>query len=58
MRSLNVSWYRSQLSFVGQEPVLFDMTIAANIAFGIKGVTQADIEIAAQKVSGTLLLHC
>jgi ABC-type multidrug transport system fused ATPase/permease subunit len=50
VRSLNVGWYRSQLSYVGQEPVLFDMTIAENIAFGLQEVTRAEIEEAARKV--------
>jgi ABC-type multidrug transport system fused ATPase/permease subunit len=51
VRSLNLQWYRSQLSYVGQEPVLFDMTIAENIVFGLKGVTRAEIEEAARQVS-------
>jgi len=50
VRSLNVGWYRSELSFVGQEPVLFDMSIAANIAFGLEGASQQDIEHAAKQV--------
>lgn len=50
LRSLNVRWFRSQLAYVGQEPVLFNMSIAENIAFGADGVTRAAIEEAAQKV--------
>lgn len=50
VRSLNVSWYRKQLSYVGQEPTLFNMTIAENIAFGAEGVSRADIEAAARQV--------
>ena len=50
LRSLNVSWYRTQLSYVGQEPTLFNLTIAENIAFGAGGVSRADIEQAAQRV--------
>ncbi|KAI8056326.1 P-loop containing nucleoside triphosphate hydrolase protein [Gilbertella persicaria] len=40
---------RSHTSLVGQEPVLFDMTIAENIRFGVdegKEVTQEEIEAA------------
>ena len=33
-RSLDVSWLRSQIGLVSQEPVLFDRTIAENIAYG------------------------
>ncbi|CAF4573205.1 unnamed protein product, partial [Didymodactylos carnosus] len=31
---LNLQWYRSQLGLIGQEPVLFDLTIRENIAYG------------------------
>jgi ATP-binding cassette subfamily B (MDR/TAP) protein 1 len=55
VRSLNVPWYRSQLSYVGQEPTLFNMTIAENIAFGVEGVSRASIEAAARQVRGLRL---
>ena len=32
--TLNMSWYRRGISIVSQEPVLFDMSIADNIAYG------------------------
>ena len=32
--SLDVGWLRSQLGIVSQEPILFDLTIAENIAYG------------------------
>lgn len=34
IRSLNLQWYRSQLGLVSQEPILFDMSIRENIAYG------------------------
>ena len=34
LRSLNLGWLRSQMGYVGQEPVLFMGTIAENIAQG------------------------
>ncbi|CAF5107781.1 unnamed protein product, partial [Rotaria sp. Silwood1] len=34
IRSLNLQWYRSQISIVSQEPVLFDRSIRENIAYG------------------------
>lgn len=55
VRSLNVAWYRNQLSYVGQEPTLFNMTIAENIAFGVEGVSRASIEAAARQVRGVVL---
>ncbi|KAJ3106311.1 Multidrug resistance protein 1 [Phlyctochytrium planicorne] len=35
IRGLNVSWLRDQIGFVGQEPVLFDMTVRQNLLFGL-----------------------
>ncbi len=35
IRSLNVRWLRSQIGYVGQEPVLFAGTIEENIAYGL-----------------------
>ena len=35
IKSLNVRWLRSQIGYVGQEPVLFQGTIAENICYGI-----------------------
>ncbi|XP_018431832.1 PREDICTED: ATP-binding cassette sub-family B member 5 isoform X1 [Nanorana parkeri] len=34
VRQLNVQWLRSQIGIVSQEPVLFDCSIAENIAYG------------------------
>ncbi|CAF1582735.1 unnamed protein product [Rotaria magnacalcarata] len=35
LRTINISWLRSIIGFVQQEPILFDRTIAENIAYGI-----------------------
>ena len=49
IKSLNVRWLRSQLGLVGQEPVLFQGTVAQNIAYGKSTpATQEEIEIAAR----------
>jgi len=49
IKSLNVRWLRSQLGLVGQEPVLFQGTVAQNIAFGKStAATQEEIERAAR----------
>ncbi|KAF0442740.1 P-loop containing nucleoside triphosphate hydrolase protein [Gigaspora margarita] len=37
IKSLNVTWLRRQMSLVGQEPVLFNTTIAENVAHGLIG---------------------
>ena len=34
VKDLNVSWLRSQVGIVSQEPILFDCSIAENIAYG------------------------
>ena len=34
IKTLNLKWLRSQIGFVSQEPVLFDCSIAENIAYG------------------------
>ena len=34
IRELDLHWLRSQIGIVSQEPVLFDMSIAENIAYG------------------------
>ena len=31
---LNLAWLRSQIGLVSQEPVLFDLSVAENIAYG------------------------
>jgi ATP-binding cassette subfamily B (MDR/TAP) protein 1 len=49
IRTLNVRWLRSQLGYVGQEPVLFQGTVAENIAYGTPvEATQQMIEDAAK----------
>ena len=48
IKTLNVKWLRSQIGYVGQEPVLFQGTVAQNIGYGKQGTaTQAEIEEAA-----------
>jgi len=48
IKSLNLQWLRSQIGLVGQEPVLFDGTVAQNIAYGKEGVTRASVETASK----------
>ncbi|KAF7314115.1 hypothetical protein HMN09_00570600 [Mycena chlorophos] len=35
VKDLNVTWLRSQIGYVAQEPVLFDATVRENIAYGL-----------------------
>ena len=34
VKELNLNWLRSKMGIVSQEPVLFDASIAENIAYG------------------------
>ncbi|KAM8735723.1 ATP-dependent translocase ABCB1 [Acanthopagrus schlegelii] len=50
VKQLNIQWLRSQIGIVSQEPVLFDCTLAENIAYGdnSRTVTMEEIEAAAK----------
>ncbi|KAF1315600.1 Multidrug resistance protein abc superfamily, partial [Globisporangium splendens] len=49
LKDLNLSWLRSQIGLVGQEPTLFIGTIAENISFGLQTKpSQDEIEAAAK----------
>uniref|UniRef100_A0A671WWQ0 ATP-binding cassette, sub-family B (MDR/TAP), member 4 n=1 Tax=Sparus aurata TaxID=8175 RepID=A0A671WWQ0_SPAAU len=50
VKRLNIQWLRSQMGIVSQEPVLFDCTLAENIAYGdnSRTVTMEEIEAAAK----------
>lgn len=48
IKDLNIRWLRTQLGVVGQEPVLFNMTIAKNITFGLKDVSEEEVKAAAK----------
>lgn len=48
IKQLNIKWLRGQLGVVGQEPVLFNTTIAKNITFGLKEVSEEEVETAAK----------
>jgi len=48
---LNIRWLRQHIGVVSQEPVLFAMSIADNIRYGKEGVTQSEIEKAAEEAN-------
>ena len=48
MREQDIRWLRSNIGYVGQEPVLFNDTIYNNIALGKQNCTKADVERAAK----------
>ncbi|CAF0864240.1 unnamed protein product [Rotaria sordida] len=51
IRQLNLHWVRSQFGLVSQEPILFDLTIAENIAYGLENVPMEDIINAASRAN-------
>ncbi|KAF0917811.1 hypothetical protein E2562_021483 [Oryza meyeriana var. granulata] len=52
IRSLKVSWLRDQMGLVGQEPVLFNDTIRANITYGKHGeVTEEEVMAVAKSAN-------
>lgn len=53
VRTLSVPWLRAQLGFVQQEPVLFNLSVRDNIAYGdnSRDISQQEIEQAAKKAN-------
>lgn len=53
VKQLNLKWLRSQIGVVSQEPVLFDLSIRDNIAFGdtTRKVSDNEVEKAARKAN-------
>lgn len=41
IQTLNLRWWRRQISLVGQEPCLFNTTIFDNIAYGLEGTASS-----------------
>eukprot|EP00746_Dinoflagellata_sp_MGD_P160771 gnl/MRDRNA2_/MRDRNA2_87673_c0_seq1.p1 gnl/MRDRNA2_/MRDRNA2_87673_c0~~gnl/MRDRNA2_/MRDRNA2_87673_c0_seq1.p1 ORF type:complete len:1288 (-),score=286.59 gnl/MRDRNA2_/MRDRNA2_87673_c0_seq1:202-4065(-) len=56
LRSFNVSWWRSNIGFVGQEPVLFDTSLEDNMKYGKADATRAELEEAAALANMDFLL--
>jgi ABC-type multidrug transport system fused ATPase/permease subunit len=50
---LGIQWLRAQIGIVSQEPILFDCSIAENIAYGdnSREVTMDEIVAAARKAN-------
>ncbi|KAL0398392.1 UNVERIFIED_CONTAM: ABC transporter B family member 9 [Sesamum radiatum] len=51
IQSFKISWLRQQMGLVSQEPILFNDTIRANIAYGKKGDVREEEIIEATKAS-------
>ncbi|CAF1518564.1 unnamed protein product [Adineta ricciae] len=51
IRKLNLQWIRSHFGLVSQQPILFDLTIAENITYGLENIPMDDIINAAKKAN-------
>ncbi|CAG8462314.1 5329_t:CDS:10 [Acaulospora colombiana] len=51
VKNWNVEYLRSNMALVGQEPVLFDLTVGENIAYGKEGCSQEEIIEAAKSAN-------
>ena len=54
LKTLNVRWLRENIAVVGQEPVLFNLSVGDNIRYGhprLNDVSQEDIENAARQAN-------
>nr|CAH7755523.1 unnamed protein product [Callosobruchus chinensis] len=51
IKDINLSWLRSRMAVVSQEPALFATSIAENIRYGKLDATQHDIEEAAKRAN-------
>ncbi|KAI3894635.1 hypothetical protein MKX03_016799 [Papaver bracteatum] len=51
IQEFKINWLRQQMGVVSQEPILFNDTIKANVAYGKQGMTSEDEVIAATNTS-------
>ena len=57
IRDLNLEWYRDQIGYVGQEPVLFAGTIRENMLLYAPDASDQDIEAALKNAEIYDLVH-
>ncbi|CAF4807285.1 unnamed protein product [Rotaria sp. Silwood1] len=51
IQKLNLQWVRSHFGLVSQEPILLDLTITENIAYGLENVPMEDVINAASRAN-------
>jgi len=49
--SFDVAWWRQQIGFVGQEPILFDQSLEENVKYGKPDATHEEVVEAAKKAN-------
>jgi len=57
LRSFDVNWWRQQVGFVSQEPVLFNMSLEDNIKYGKPDATPEEVTAAARKANMDYVLN-
>lgn len=57
LKEFNIEYWRQQVGFVGQEPILFDMTLEENVKYGKTNATQAELEKAAEMANMDYVLN-
>lgn len=53
IREINIKSLRAQMALVSQEPLLFNASIAENIAYGKEGIDQREIEAVAEAANAS-----
>jgi len=51
LKSFNIAWWRKKVALVGQEPVLFNMSLEENVTYGLPNATFEQVKAAAQKAN-------
>lgn len=49
IRELNLTWLRTNIRLVQQEPILFSGTVYENVAFGLFGTEKANLPVTEQR---------
>eukprot|EP00405_Crypthecodinium_cohnii_P047036 CAMPEP_0206588098 /NCGR_PEP_ID=MMETSP0325_2-20121206/38058_1 /ASSEMBLY_ACC=CAM_ASM_000347 /TAXON_ID=2866 /ORGANISM="Crypthecodinium cohnii, Strain Seligo" /LENGTH=1279 /DNA_ID=CAMNT_0054096267 /DNA_START=144 /DNA_END=3983 /DNA_ORIENTATION=+ len=57
LNSMDVSWWRQQIGFVGQEPILFDQSLEDNVKYGKPGATHEEVLAAAKMANMDYVLN-
>lgn len=53
INTLDLKWWRGNIGYVGQEPVLFNTTIKSNILYGNENAKPEEVEMAASQANCT-----
>ena len=57
VKDLNVAWLRRRIGVVGQEPVLFDLSIRENIRLGNQAASEEEIEQACKAANAFIFIQ-